>query len=69
MDPEDPGTTGWGAVEKAADYLVGNQRRGDLRGLTVSTGRERAGANHQLPLRRASRQHIDSACAMAGIPP
>lgn len=71
---------GWGAGEKAAECSVGNSRRQDLTDLTALAGRESAGSNHQLPLRRdlgrspgevlrAFMQHIESACAVAGLPP
>lgn len=71
---------GWGPGEKAAECSVRNLRTQDLIDLTASAGRECAGSNHQLPLRRDSgrspgealrafKQHIDSACAMADLPP
>lgn len=75
LEPE-----GWGPGEKAAECSLGNSGRQDLIDLTASAGRESAGSNHQLPLKRdlgrppgqvlrAFMQHIDSACAMAGLPP
>lgn len=43
---------GWGSGEKAAECSMGNSRKWHLIDLTASAGRESAGSNHQLPLRR-----------------